>query len=413
LNYPDKPRILMLTPYLPYPPVSGGRTRTYNLIKHLIRDFEITLVCFGRPEEKSFDISPLRDLCETIVIDRPSSPTVFRAALLSLTSVRPITMQLYASAEFKATVERLLRERDYGVIHVESFYMLQNLPRNPEPPILLAEPAIEYVAWWRHAKVAQPFYLRPGIALEAAKMYMFEPQTWAEATAVGVMSDTDARIVKAAAPALVTTPTPNGVDTDYYTPGESQRDADVAIYMGDYKYFPNTDAVLYFAREILPLIRRERPNFALHLLGKDPTPELVALANDPRSGIVIQGLVDDTRPYLHGAAVFACSLRSGSGTRFKLLEALASGCPVVSTTVGAEGLDPVNGEHMLLADTPETFAAAVLRVLNDPAFAARIGTKGREWVTARHSWRRSAALVADAYHRLIGVDDVTVMNRNV
>src|SRR4051794_36676779 len=109
-------KILMLTPYLPYPPISGGRARTYNLIKHLIRDFEITLVCFGRPEEQAFDLTPLRDLCETIVIDRASSPGTLRAALLSVTSVKPVTMRLYQSAQFSETVEHLLKERKYDLI---------------------------------------------------------------------------------------------------------------------------------------------------------------------------------------------------------------------------------------------------------------------------------------------------------
>src|SRR5436853_5755551 len=115
-------KILMLTPYLPYPPVSGGRARTYNLIKHLIRDFEITLVCFGRPEEKAFDLTPLRDLCETTVIDRASSPGTIRAAMLSVTSIQPITMRLYRSQAFRETVQHLLMEHKYDLIHVESFY---------------------------------------------------------------------------------------------------------------------------------------------------------------------------------------------------------------------------------------------------------------------------------------------------
>jgi glycosyltransferase involved in cell wall biosynthesis len=273
-----KPNVLMLTPYLPYPPVSGGRTRTYNLVKWLARDFNITIVCFGRPEEKNFDLAPMRELCELIVIDRPSSPGVAKAALMTLTSFRPITMRLYSSPAFRKTVAALLKERNYGVIHVESFYMLQNLPHHPPVPILLAEPAIEYIAWRRHARVAQPAYQRPGIALEALKMRIFEPQAWGEATLVGVMSDVDARIVKKATPGVATTLTPNGVDVEYFQPGDNQREAASAVFMGDYKYFPNADAVLYFVAEIMPRIRARRPDFTLTLIGKDPTPELVAHA---------------------------------------------------------------------------------------------------------------------------------------
>ncbi len=136
---------------------------------------------------------------------------------------------------------------------------------------------------------------------------------------------------------------------------------------------------------------------------------MLALGEDPSSGVKIAGLVDDTRPYLTHATLFICPLRSGSGTRFKLLEALACGCPVVTTTLGCEGLDPVNGRHMLVADTPRAFADAVLKLINDPKEGERMSRHGRNWVVERHAWKRSAALVADAWDRLIGSDDKTVL----
>ncbi len=398
----------MLTPYLPYPPISGGRSRTYNLVKRLSADYRITLVCFGRPEEKAFDLEPLRRVCELIVVDRASSPGTLRAAMLSLTSIRPVTMRLYRSVVMRDTLARLLAERDFGAIHVESFYMLQNLPPDLKVPTLLAEPSIEYTVWWRHAAVAQPLYQRPALALEAAKMRVFEPQSWSQATLVGVMSEIDARTVKRATPGVAVAPAPNGVDIDYFRPTDSPRAPDTAIYMGDYKYFPNTDAVLYFVREIMPFIRERRPNFTLTLIGKEPTAEMQAIGRDPSSGVRVAGLVDDTRPLLTGTALFVCPLRSGGGTRFKLLEALACGCPVVSTACGAAGLEAINGEHMLIADTPRAFADAVLQILDDPALGVRLGKMGRDWVIARHSWERSADQVREAYRRLIGSDDATL-----
>lgn len=402
--------ILMLTPYLPYPPISGGRSRTYNLLKWLARDYRVTLVCFARPEEKQYDLSPLGGLCELITINRNSSPSTFKAAILSLTSLKPITMRLYTSREYRGTIRRLLRVKLFDLIHVESFYMLQNLPPQLPVPVLLSEPAIEYVAWWRHARVAKPIYQRPAIALEAVKMRFFEPAAWGQATIVGVMSDVDEGVVRHVLPAVATRMTPNGVDIDYFKPlpMTGRRAPETAVFMGDYKYFPNTDAVLYFVREIMPLIRAQRPNFTLELLGKDPSPEIVALGSNPSSGIFVRGLVEDTRPYLHGATMFICPLRSGSGTRFKILEALACGCPVVSTSLGAEGLGAVDGRHLLIADTPRAFADAILKLITQPEEAARIGRHGRNWVVERHSWQRSAALLNDVYLSLIGSEDMTV-----
>ncbi|MCC7206052.1 MAG: glycosyltransferase [Anaerolineae bacterium] len=400
--------ILMLTPYLPYPPVSGGRSRTFNLIKRLVRDYRITLLCFARPEERAFDLTPLQELCEVVVIDRASSPGALRAAVLSATSIRPITMRLYTSPAFRDALRRLMRVRLFDLVHVESFYMMQNVPRDLPIPVLLSEPAVEYVAWWRHAKVAQPVFQRPALALEALKMRIFEPRAWRRATIVGAMSEIDAAEIRQAAPGVPTFPTPNGVDVDYFKPGSNPRDAASALFMGDYKYFPNTDAVMYFVREIMPLIRAQKPEFRLTLLGKDPTPEMRELAAKPNSGITITGLVDDTRPYLTAATLFVCPLRSGSGTRFKILEAMACGCPVVSTALGAEGLGAMDGRHLLLADTPRAFANAALKLIDQPDDASRLSRFGRQWVVERHSWGRSAAFLADAYANLIGSSDLTV-----
>jgi glycosyltransferase involved in cell wall biosynthesis len=404
-----KPHILMLTPYLPYPPTSGGRSRTYNLVKHLQTAFTITVVCFGRPDERAFDLAPMRELCELIVVDRAPSPGTLRAAWLSLTSPKPVTMRLYRTPDMRRTIADLLRERSIDLIHVESFYMLQNLPIELDMPVLLSEPAIEYVAWWRHAQVAQPWYTRPGIALEALKMRLWEPRTWTEATVVGVMSDVDAEVIKRATPGVPTVPAPNGVDVEFFDINTSvARDRRTGVYMGDYKYFPNTDAVLYFANAILPRINAKRPDFTLLLLGKDPPPELVALHNDPTKNITVAGLVDDTRPYLQSSALFICPLRSGSGTRFKLMEALACGCPVVSTSIGCEGLDAVDGKHMLIHDTPQAFADAVLAILEDPELGARIGRQGRDWVVSNHAWAHSAAQLRQTYDQLIGHENPTL-----
>jgi glycosyltransferase involved in cell wall biosynthesis len=366
-------------------------------------------LCFGRPDEQRFDLAPLRALCDVQIIDRAPSPGTLKAALLSLTGPQPVTMRLYHSPAMAQAVHATLTECPVDLIHVESFYMLPNLPRQLEVPVLLSEPAIEYVAWRRHARVAQPWYLRPGVALEAIKMRAWEPRAWAEATVVGVMSAVDANVIAQATPGVKTILAPNGVDVDYFQMDPAvERDNRTAVYMGDYKYFPNTDAVLYFNAAILPLVRQQRGDFQLMLLGKDAPRSLLALHNDPQTAITVAGLVDDTRPYLQSSALFVCPLRSGSGTRFKLLEALACGCPVISTTVGAEGLGAVDGEHMLLRDDPRAFAAAIVQVLDDPEFGAELGQRGRRWVERHHAWSHSAALLRDAYDQLIGHERPTL-----
>lgn len=395
-----KPHLLMVTPYLPYPPVSGGRMRTYYLLKHLKQDFDITLICYGRPEELALDITPLGDLCDYHVVERDGSPSTLQAALMSLTSPRSITMRLYDTPEMKAKIAQVLAQKPAEIIHVESFYMLQNIPDDVNVPVFLSEPAVEYRAWGQYARIAKPFYTRPGVLIEAVKMRLTEPKWWAKADAVGAMSEVDAEIIQNASPDATVYLAPNGVDVEFFAPApDVERDSRTAVFMGDYKYFPNTDAVRYFVDEVMPLIVAKKPDFHLTLLGKDPSPAMLALQGER---VTVTGLVDDTRPYLHSSAIFICPLRSGSGTRFKLMEALACGCAVVSTTIGAEGLNAVDGEHILLRDTPETFAQAVIDLLDNPERVAELGKKGREWVIPHHGWAHSTALIRDAYQKIKG-----------
>jgi glycosyltransferase involved in cell wall biosynthesis len=393
-------KILMLTPYLPFPPVSGGRSRTYNLLRELHGRFSVTLVCFGRPEERAYDTGPLGELCELVVVERPSSPSLRRVAWLSSTSVRPVITRLYGSRAFRAAVLGVLARGGYEAIHVESFYMLQNVPDDAGVPVLLCEPAIEYVAWARQARVAKGLPQRIGMKLEARKLRAFEPRAWQRAALVAAMSKLDAASIEQAAPGAAVTVVPNGVDTGFFQTGDGERDAATAVYMGDYSYFPNVDAVAYFVGEIMPLIRARRPDFTLTLLGKDAPPELLALGRDPAAGVRIEGLVEDTRPYLTRASVFVCPLRSASGTRFKLLEAMACGCPVVSSSIGSEGLEATDGVHLRNADSAPAFAAAVLRLLKHRDEAAQLGRDGCAWVRREHTWSRSAQSLVSAYASL-------------
>src|SRR5205814_3692637 len=185
------------------------------------------------------------------------------------------------------------------------------------------------------------------------------------------------------APRTATLVVPNGVDVDTFRPTTEARDPNSIVFVGVMHYRPNVDAALYFAREILPHLLRKRPDLTFTIVGGGPPDELCRLAS---RNVVITHRVPDTRPYVARASAGVIPLRMGSGTRLKVLEGLAMGCPLVSTSVGCEGIEIQDDDHLLVADDPVEFARSVLRVLDDQVLASRLGRNGRALVEARYSW---------------------------
>jgi glycosyltransferase involved in cell wall biosynthesis len=185
---------------------------------------------------------------------------------------------------------------------------------------------------------------------------------------------------------------PNGVDTDYYRPLHSvPLQPNTLVFTGYMVHGPNVDGVLFFCRDILPIIRTHRPSIRLLIVGADPTPEVRELDEGDGGAVRVLGQVPDTRPYLAQSSVTVVPLRFGSGTRLKVLEALAMEKPTVSTTLGVEGLDAVHERHLLVADSPVDFAGSVLRLLDSPREGEKLGASGRDLVESRYQWQSISA----------------------
>jgi len=390
----------MVTAYVPYAPVSGGRTRTLGLLESMAGQAAFTLVCLARPEELAADMGRLRRACELVLVPRPPSPTMLQAAGMCLRSPAPFTMQVYRSPGLRQTLSSLLSASRFDLVHVESFYLLQNLRLPCALPVLLVDSAIEYVAWGRHARAGLPRWQRPGFAIEAAKNTLAEPAAWRRADAVGVVSAVDRAIVERRAPGVPVFVMPNGVDVHRFVPLSAARPYGVGVFVGDYKYFPNVDAARRLARNITPALRQRFPDFVMRVIGKDPPASVRALSGH---GVEVTGEVPDVAPYLAAATVFVSPLSSGSGTRTKLLEAMAAGCPIVTTSTSAEGLDLRDGRDALFAETDGEIADAVAMLLEQPERAAALSRHARETAVQRFSWEVSARMHLAAYSELLAM----------
>ena len=375
--------ILVVAPYPPYPPRFGGAARIFHLVRVLARRHRVTLLCFGSPDEAA-QMGPLRALCEELwTVDYPAARCWKRLYQLRSLAGRAYAAYLHDSPRMAAVLRRLLARRRFDVVQLE-FGDLAGYYRVPGPALrIVDEHNVEHRllerTWQQEPSAARRLYYRH----EARKLRADELRACRAADAVLATSDVDRATLALDLPETPIRVVPNGVDTAFFVPDPAAEDPTRVLFTGAIDYQPNTDGVLHFAAEIWPRVRAAAPGASFAIVGKDPPPRVRGLAGE---GVLVTGTVPDVRPWMQSAAVFVVPLRVGGGTRLKILEALATGRAVVSTSLGCEGLEVTPGEHLLVADSPAEFAAAVVRCLGDPALRHRLGVRGRARVEARYRW---------------------------
>ena len=377
-------RVLIVAPSLPYPLIWGFGIRVYQIIKFLAQRHDVTVLAYARPDDDE-NVAALRQTgatIHTVVRDDPSTATKRRAQLGSLFSPASFQWQSLESTAMQSAIDRLLAAEQFDVIQIESSQM-DGFAFDSPAPLLVDEHNIEYELLYRTYKTESSPLRKLFNWVEYRKFQHEEQRSWKRSDGCILTSDREEAILRQVAPYTPTLVVPNGVDTDFFQPSSVERDRNNVVFVGVMHYRPNVDAAIYFVREILPHLLRDRPNLTFSIVGGGPPDELQRLAG---KNVVVTGRVPDTRPYVARAGVCAVPLRMGSGTRLKVLEGLAMGCPLVSTSIGCEGIAAADGEHLLVADDPQEFARGIVRILDDPTLASRLARNGRSMVEAHYSW---------------------------
>jgi sugar transferase (PEP-CTERM/EpsH1 system associated) len=402
--------ILLLTPQFPYPPHQGTTLRNYNLIAGLARRHEVHLLSFGDPAESQR--TPLDDLCHTVQVFPPPHRSMMQRVLGLAFSRLPDMAQRLPSASFQAALDATLEREGLDVVEVEGIELAQYLFQVAErrgaakrPLLVFDDHNAEYVlqqrAFETDARQPRRWIGAAYSYVQWQRLKRYERRACHAADRVVAVSDTDATAIRRLDPGLDPVVVPNGVDIEFYTADVPAIEAGAGpgpldlVFTAKMDFRPNVDAVLWFAQAVLPLIRRESPQTRFWVVGKDPHPRLVPLAADP--GIVVTGWVEDVRPYIAGAALYVIPLRIGGGTRLKVLEAMAMGKAIVSTTLGCEGFELAPGQELSIADMPEEFAAAVLALLQDPDGRERMGRAAHLYARSRYDWRMIVPLLERVY----------------
>jgi glycosyltransferase involved in cell wall biosynthesis len=305
----------------------------------------------------------------------------------------PAAILHYRSPELKLYIDGLLAQTAFDRVVADFLVMASNCPRLEKS--VLFEHNVETMIWRRHAEHASLPADRRLFRQQARRMFTFEREACRSAGSVIAVSEQDATLIRTMFGAEEVCPVPTGVDAGYYAPPASTQPVADLVFTGAMDWHANVDGVLYFLDRILPKIRCRRPQTTFVVVGKSPHPEILDRArHDPQ--LRVTGTVADVRPYLWGASVSVVPLRIGSGTRLKIYEAMAAGVPVVSTALGAEGLELTPGQDICIADDPAEFAARCVELLEDRERRSRMSAAARQLVTERFSWERVARSMEQA-----------------
>ncbi len=381
-------KILFITKEIPYPVNDGCRNRTFNILKGLSKNNNITLICFGNAERDSERIEGIKGLYSSIKLISQDSYNIRKKSLadvlLGLLSIVPFIVKSRFSGSMKTAIKEIIETERIDLVFCDSIYQAINMPVSSVTKIL-SEHNIESDILYRYFKVEKNFFKKVYIFIELLKMRIYESREWKKFDKCIVVSDKDRSAIEKRTKKQSIIVVPNGVDIEYFQPKKKDEIPNSLIYTGLMSWYPNEDAMTYFLESIYPIIRREVAVPSLMIVGKDPSDRLKKTASSDRS-ITITGTVVDIRPFISESEVFIVPLRIGSGTRLKILEAMAMGKTIVSTSVGCEGLDVKHDDNILIAKDEEDFAGLTVRALGDAGLRDRIGNAARLFVEKKYSW---------------------------
>lgn len=377
-------KILIIMPYSPVPKTFGGALRIYYLLKNLASEHQVTAVAFGSARKKHLFEEEFGDLLEEIhVVPEPHGKLYKRLAqCYSVFSSGSYNMLACYSKKMQNKLDELLTENEFDVVHTEFPFMGQYEIKGDVIKILDAH-NVEHDNFRRMWEKCRHPLRRWFYRKEYEKVKKEEADILFQQDMLLATSQADLKLLRKNVDNVSGFVVPNGVDTSFFTPSDCQTEPYSMVFTGMMGYTPNNDGMQWFLDEIFPRILREKPQAKVYIVGNKP-PE--ALKKRQSENVIVTGFVDDVRPYVWNSSVFIVPLRMGSGTRLKVVEALAMKKPVVSTSIGCEGIEVEHGKSILIEDNPAEFASAVVTLMEEKELAGRLMREGYNLVKSRYDW---------------------------
>ena len=393
----------MLTSYLPYPPVSGGQVRSYNLIKNLAKKHEITLFSLIKEDEERKYIKELEKFCQKVrVFRRPARPWTLGNIFRTGFGFYPFLVIRNFSNEEKRALQKELKVEKYDLIHAENFYVMPHIPKTLIP-ILLTEQTIFYRVF-QHFVESLPWYLfllKLALMVDVWKLKHWESFYWRKADFLAAVSNDDVAHIKVLAPGKKVYIVPNGVDFILFGKQKYSKNKQPTVLFGvaDFHWMQNKEGARILLNEIWPIIKKNVKNVRLWVVGKI-APEALASYSDQKD-VIIQEIDDSQRAYQQ-SWVLVAPIKSGGGSRTKFFEAMASGLPIVTTPEGIEGIEVIAGEEILVSDNWQDLAQKAVKVIRNRVLARKISQRAQKLVKEKYSWDKSAQKLDKAYQEVAG-----------
>ena len=397
MNQVDKRsmNILWLSHLVPYPPKGGVLQRSYNLIRHIASHHNVFLLAFNQKALLRNDddlleaVNALKKICQGVeIVSLPSDKSIttkYALIFKSLFTKKPYTVNWNLLSEMDKKVNSIILSFGPDIIHYDTIGMAEYFQKLKKMPQVLNHHNIESAMMYRRAKKEKNVAKKIYFYQEAFKIEQYERKVCELFNCNLVVSKEDKGTLKHIAHNARIEIIENGVDTKYFYVEREKKEKNTLVFAGGMNWYPNKDAMLFFAKEIWPILTRKRPNIRMYIIGMNPSDELTRLSSKDRN-LIVTGYVDDVRLYFEKASLYVCPIRDGGGTRLKILDALSSRIPIVATKIAAEGIDVKHEKNILIAETPKEISESIIRLLDDRHLSEKLAYEGRLLVEKSYEW---------------------------
>ena len=392
----------MLTPYLPYPDSSGGQIRTQNLLKHLCKNHEITLVSLIKDPKENDNVKHLLKYCKKVMtFQRSATPWTLKNILKTGFSFDPFLIVRNFAPGVKEAVTKELATGKYDLVHAETFYVMPSIPKT-DLPIILVDQTIEYLVYQHYVNETAPWFLKPLLQIDVEKMKYSERFYWRRATQVVAVSEADKKEMLKLEPGMHVEIVPNGVNLDLFKKKTSWDTKEkVVLQISNFKWLQNVEAAHVLIKKVFPLVQKKVKGAKLWIVGQHVPKDILDIKD---KDVFIKSVPEDDSKSLvdawHDATVFASTIKGPGGTRLKNLAAMASQLPIVSTKVGVEGLMVEDKIHVLIGNTPQKMAGLMVKVIKSPSLAKKLAVATRKHVEEKFDWKIIASSLDSLYNKL-------------